>query len=80
MIRGILLMVPQVPQPVREAAARSLGATARIQYVVLADGRYEAEAIVDGRERDVTISATGEVVAGDDGDDDDDDGDEEHDD
>lgn len=43
----------EAPAAVRETAARELPGATRLTYVKLSGDRYEAEAIIDGRERDV---------------------------
>lgn len=65
-----------VPAAVRETAKRELPVSAKLKYVKLSGDRYEVETIVDGREREVMIAASGAVVGrGDDDDDDEDEGD-----
>ncbi len=64
----------QVPPAVRAAAEQQLGATT-IKFVKLLSGNYEAEAVVDGREREITLGADGRAVRGDDDDEDEDDDD-----
>ncbi len=65
-----------VPGPVRVAAAKSLEGATTIKYVKLKGELYEAEAVINGKERDVTLTASGAPAAGDGEDDDDDDDDE----
>lgn len=70
------LAADQVPQPVRVAAIAALPrGAAKLVFVRLLTGNYEAEAIVDGKEYEVTLSSTGQVVT--DADDDDEDEDDE---
>lgn len=55
-----------VPAAVRAAAARSLTGATTIKYVRLQGDLYEAEAMINGRERDVTLTASGAPVQEDD--------------
>ena len=52
----------QVPQAVRDAAAKVLPPGASIAYELHADGNYEAEAIVDGKETEATFKPDGTQV------------------
>ena len=63
-----------VPAPVRAAAAKSLAGATTIKYVRLRGDLYEAEAVIGGKEHDVTLTATGAPAPGDDDDDHDGDG------
>ena len=63
----------QVPAAVRAAAITKLPNASSIKFVKLMNGNYEAEAIVDGHERDVTLAADGRALGDDDDDDEDDD-------
>ena len=62
----------------REAAASALSGAAKLTFVKLLGDRYEVEAMIGGHEREVTLTAAGQVVAGDDEDDEDDDDEHEH--
>jgi hypothetical protein len=66
----------QVPEPVRVSATAALPGAQKVVYVKLSSGNYEAETVVDGKEREVVMTADGKVVPEDDdgkpGDDDDD--------
>ena len=56
----------QVPSAVRAAAIVKLPNASSIKFSILKSGNYEAEAIVDGRETDVTLSPDGRDVPDDD--------------
>jgi hypothetical protein len=71
--------VAEVPAVVRDSARAKLGAAA-VKFVRLQDGRWEAETLVDGHEREVVIAPDGKVLGDEADDDDDDDDDEGHDD
>jgi hypothetical protein len=71
------LSADQVPQPVRLAAIAALPKGEKLVFVRLLSGNYEAETVVDGKEHDVVISASGQIVPENDDDDEDDDGDDE---
>jgi len=62
----------QVPSAVRAAAITKLPNASSIKFVKLMTGNYEAEAIVDGHEQDVTLAPDGRTLDDDDDDDDDD--------
>jgi len=66
----------EVPVPVRDGATKALPPKAVITYVLLMNGSYEVEAIVDGKEYEAVFAADG--TRGKDDDDDDDDDDDEH--
>lgn len=61
-----------VPPPVRAAAVRALTGATKIKYVRLKGDLFEAEAVIGGRERDVTLTADGVPAKGDSDDDEDD--------
>jgi hypothetical protein len=63
----------QVPPPVRAAAIAALPGARRLVFVRLQSGNYEVEAVVNGKEQEVTISAAGQLMASDDDGDDADD-------
>lgn len=63
-----------VPPLVRAAAVRALTGATKIKYVRLQRDLFEAEAMIGGKERDVTLTMTGAPAQPDDDDDDDDDG------
>lgn len=65
-----------VPAPVRSAAASALTGATKIKYVRLTGDRFEAEATIGGKEREVTLTASGAPATGDGNEDGDDDGDE----
>ena len=56
----------QVPGAVRAAAIVKLPNASSIKFIKLLSGNYEAEAIVDGREEDVTLAPDGRDVVDDD--------------
>ena len=64
-----------VPALVRAAAITRLPGAQSIKFVKLQSGNYEAEAMIDGRESDVTLAPDGREVGDNDDDDGDDDGD-----
>jgi uncharacterized membrane protein YkoI len=61
----------QVPESVRASANAALPGAQKVVFVKLSSGNYEAEAMIDGKEREVTVSATGALVPDDDDDKDD---------
>ncbi len=63
----------QVPSPVRAAALVKLANAQTIKFVKHSSGDYEAEAIIDGKEHEIVLSADGAVKATDDDEDEDDD-------
>ena len=71
------VVVGLVPAPVRATAEAKLAVASGIKFVKHSDGNWEAEVVVDGREREVVIGPDGKELRGDDDDDDDD---EDHDD
>ena len=64
----------QVPPAVRAAAIIKLANAQSMKFVKLQSGNFEVEAMVDGKEHEVTLAPDGRDVRGD-ADDDDDDGD-----
>ncbi|HEU0035876.1 MAG TPA: hypothetical protein VFQ53_34925 [Kofleriaceae bacterium] len=58
-----------IPDAVRATATRELGPA--VEYERRADGSYEAEAIVNGRERELVIATDGRVLRVSDDEDDD---------
>lgn len=52
----------QVPEPVRTSATAALPGAQKVVFVKLSTGNYEAEAMIDGKERDVVLTPTGTVV------------------
>jgi len=72
--------VGQVPEPVRASATAKLAVNSGIKFVKHSSGNWEAEVVVDGREREVVVAPDGKVLGNDDDDDDDGDDDEGHDD
>ncbi len=52
----------QVPAPVRDAAAKAMPPGAVIEYELQADGNYEAEATVDGKEVEMTFKPDGTQI------------------
>ena len=52
----------QVPAAVRDAAAKAMPPGAVIEYELQANGDYEAEAIVDGKEVEMTFKPDGTQV------------------
>ena len=69
----IELREADVPAPVRIAAAKALVGATKIKYVRLAGERFEAEAVIHGKEQEVTLTASGACANSDDDDDDEDD-------
>lgn len=67
-----------VPEPVRVTATAKLAVASGIKFVKHSSGNWEAEVVVDGKEREVVVAPDGKVLEDDDDDDDDDD--EDHDD
>jgi len=66
----------QVPPVVRAAAVARLANAQSIKFVKLMTGNYEAEAIIDGREHEITLAPDGKQIEdAEEDDDDDDDGD-----
>ena len=65
--------VAQVPEPVRATATAKLAVNSGIKFVKHSSGNWEAEVVVDGREREVVVAPDGKVLADDDDEDDDDD-------
>jgi hypothetical protein len=59
----------QVPEPVRVSATAALPGAQKVVFVKHMSGNYEAEAVVDGKDREVELSADGKVLPGDDDDD-----------
>ena len=60
-----------VPVPVREAAAKALVGATHIKFVRIVTGSYQAEAVIDGKEREIEVDASGNLQRGDDDGDDD---------
>ncbi|UCG15191.1 MAG: hypothetical protein JSV19_07820 [Phycisphaerales bacterium] len=52
----------EVPAAVRDAAAKALGKAAKVEFERVTITLYEAEATVDGKEREILISPTGKLV------------------
>jgi len=63
-----------VPPPVRTAAVRALSGATKIKYVRLQGDLFEAEAVIGGKEHEVTLTMTGAPAKSDGEDDDDEDG------
>ena len=52
----------EVPAAVKDAAAKALGKAAKVEFERVTITLYEAEAKVDGKEREILISPTGRLM------------------